>query len=330
MSRKVDHVISVASLARVLGGAVVGNSTAMITSVSALEQATETDLAFFADPKQRTRAAQSKVGILIVREADVAINAATKIVHSTPHTAFARALDVLFPSMPVVSGVSPQAYVDATAVVASGACVAPFATIGPRARIGAGTIIHSHTSIGADSAVGENCVIHAGVRIYHRVQIGNRAIIHSGAVIGADGFGFQPSQAGWKKVAQVGGVVIGHDVEIGANTAIDRGAIEDTVLGNGVKIDNLVQIAHNCRIGDHTAIAGCAGLAGSSIIGARCMIGGAAMIVGHLSICDDVIVSGGTLVSSSIEQAGRYTGVFPHTEHRTWAKIAAGLRRSGK
>ena len=162
------------------------------------------------------------------------------------------------------------------------------------------------------------------------VRIGDRCIVHSGAVLGADGFGFQPTREGWHKVAQVGSVVVGNDVEIGANSTIDRGAIEDTVIGHGVKIDNLVQIAHNVRIGEHTAIAGCVGIAGSATIGARCMIGGAAMINGHVSICDDVIVSGGTLIANSILHPGRHTGVFPTTEHREWTKIAARLRRSAK
>lgn len=330
MGRKVDCPVSVEALALALGATVQGEAAKIIHSVASLEQASDTDLAFFSDPKHRARAAKSRASVLIVRLADADINAATKIIHAAPHTAFARALDILFPAAPIVAGVSPLANVDPTAVIAATARIEAFATVGARARVGASTVIQSHASVGADCTVGEHGLVHSGAHIYHGVTVGDRAIVHSGAIIGADGFGFQPSQTGWQKVAQVGGVVIGDDVEIGANTTIDRGAIEDTVIGNGVKIDNLVQIAHNCRVGDHTAIAGCAGMAGSSVVGARCMIGGAAMIVGHISICDDVIISGGTLVSSSIEQPGRYTSVFPHTEHRTWLKIAANLRRSGK
>jgi UDP-3-O-[3-hydroxymyristoyl] glucosamine N-acyltransferase len=330
MSRKVDCPMSAEALAVALGGKVHGDPTKIITSIASLEHANETDLAFFSDPKQRTRAASSRASVLIVRQSDVDINDSTKIIHAAPHAAFARALDVLFPAAAVVAGVSPLAQVDPTAVIAPTARVEAFATIGARVRIGAATTIKSHASVGADSVIGEHGFVHSGAHVYHGVTVGDHAIIHSGAIIGADGFGFQPSQAGWQKVAQVGGVIIGDDVEIGANTTIDRGAIEDTVIGNGVKIDNLVQIAHNCRVGDHTAIAACAGMAGSSVVGARCMIGGAAMIVGHISISDDVIISGGTLVSSSIDQPGRYTSVFPHTEHRTWLKIAANLRRSGK
>lgn len=330
MGRIVDRPVTVAVLAQALGAKVVGDGATLIHSVSSLERAEANDLAFFADPKQRARAAQSRAGVLIVREADTDINAATKIVHPAPHAAFAKALDILFPAPELSAGVSPQAHVDATAVIAPTARIEPFATVGAGARIGAGSVVHSHASVGAESVLGEHCTLHSGAHVYHRVVIGDRAIIHSGAIIGADGFGFQPSAAGWQKVAQVGGVVIGNDVEIGSNTSIDRGAIDDTVIGNGVKIDNLVQIAHNCRIGDHTAIAGCAGLAGSTIVGSRCMIGGAAMIVGHLSICDDVVISGGTLVTTAIEVPGRYTGVFPYTDHRTWTKIAAGIRRSGK
>ena len=330
MGRKVEHPIRVDALAQTLGATVHGDGAIIVESVASLEHADDTDLAFFSDPKHRARAAQSGAAVLIVRPADVDINGATKIIHQAPHAAFALALDVLFPAAPIVPGVSPLASVDPTAIIASTARVEAFATVGPRARVGASTVIRSQASVGADCVIGEQGLVHSGAHIYHGVNLGDRAIIHSGAIIGADGFGFQPSKTGWQKVAQVGGVVIGDDVEIGANTTIDRGAIEDTVIGNGVKIDNLVQIAHNCRVGDHTAIAGCAGMAGSSVVGARCMIGGAAMIVGHISICDDVIISGGTLVSSSIDQPGRYTSVFPHTEHRTWLKIAANLRRSGK
>jgi UDP-3-O-[3-hydroxymyristoyl] glucosamine N-acyltransferase len=312
-----------------LGASVVGDGATVIQRVSDLAAAERGDLTFFADPRHRSTAAASAGSVMIVRENDIAINDSVKLVHSAPHAAFARSLEILFPNPAVVAGASSKSDVHPSADVAL-ARIDAFVSVGARSRIGRGSHIHVGASVGDDVVVGDDCIIHPGARLYAGVRLGDRCIVHSGAVIGADGFGFQPSANGWLKVAQVGSVVIGNDVEIGANTAIDRGAIEDTVIGNGVKIDNLVQIAHNCRIGDHTAIAGCAGLAGSSIVGARCMIGGAAMIVGHLSICDDVVISGGSLVASSITRPGRYTSVFPITEHRTWMKIAAGLRRSGK
>ncbi len=187
-------------------------------------------------------------------------------------------------------------------------------------RIGAGCVIGAGSSIGADS------LLHAHVTLYHGVHVGARAILHSGVVLGADGFGFAPdprTPGAWAKIAQLGGVRIGDDVEIGANTTVDRGAVEDTVLGDGVKLDNQIMIGHNCRIGDHTAMAACVGVAGSTIMGQRCVIGGAAMFAGHLALGDDVHISGGTAVTSDIPKAGRYTGIFPVAEHGAWQHNAA-------
>ena len=300
-----------------------------ISGVSSLELAASGDLTFFADPKHRLSASKSAASVMILREADADVVSCARIIHASPHLAFAQALDLLFPQAAHVAVISALAHVAASAGVRD-ARVDALAFIGERATVGAGTVINSQVFVGDDATIGEHCVLHPGARVLAGVRIGDRCIIHAGAVLGSDGFGFQPTPDGWRKVAQVGTVVLGNDVEIGANTTVDRGAIEDTVIGNGVKIDNLVQIAHNVRIGEHTAIAGATGIAGSTTVGARCMIGGAAMIVGHISICDDVIVSGGTLISSSIDVPGRYTGVFPTTEHREWTRMAAGLRRSAR
>ena len=326
MGRPVAKLFNAEALAAELGAPFIGDGSVLITSVASLGVATPGDLTFFSDPKHRQAALSSTASVMIVREADAHAVAGVRIIHPAPHTAFARALDLLFPAPAHVATVSDRAQVAASAQV-TGARIDAFSSVGHNSIVGAGTAIHGQVFVGDDVVIGENCVLHPGVRILAGVRVGHRCIIHAGAVLGADGFGFQPTRDGWQKVAQVGTVVVGNDVEIGANTTIDRGAIEDTVIGNGVKIDNLVQIAHNVQIGDHTAIAGCTGIAGSSTIGARCMIGGAAMIIGHLSICDDVIVSGGTLIATSITEPGRYTGVFPTTTHRDWTKIAARLRR---
>ena len=188
-------------------------------------------------------------------------------------------------------------------------------------QIGAGSVL------GADVKVGASSVIHPRVAIYDGVQIGARVIVHSGAVLGADGFGFAPdpslAKGAWGKIPQLGGLVIGNDVEIGANTTIDRGALENTVIEDGVKLDNQIMIAHNCRIGTHTAIAACTAVAGSTTIGARCTIAGAAGIAGHLTICDDVFVSGGTGITTDVTEPGRYTGVFPFAPHAEWQRNAA-------
>ena len=329
MSRSVAHPLSVGALAKALGAELIGSPITLIRGVSSLDQASDGDLAFFSDSKHRSAAERAAACVLLVRESDRDISSGTRLVHPAPHLAFAQALDLLFPAEKVVADVSARASVDATAQV-DGVQIDAFAFVGMRARIGADSRIHPHATIHRDADIGDDCQVHSGAVIYPGVRLGKRCIVHAGAVIGADGFGVQPGSAGWRKVAQVGGVIIGDDVEIGANTTIDRGAIDDTVIGNGVKIDNQVQIAHNCHVGDHTAIAGCAGMAGSARIGKRCMIGGAAMIVGHITICDDVVVSGGTLVSASIDMPGRYTGVFPSTSHRDWVQIAARLRRSIK
>ena len=329
MGRSVAHPLSVAALARALNAELIGDPDTVITSVSSLDGAGAGDLIFFSDSKYRTAAERAATSILLVRDVDRDISSGIRLVHPAPHLAFAMALDLLFPRDSAIPGVSPQAVVDATALIA-GAQIDALAFVGARSRIGAGSRIHPNATIHHDVEIGNDCEVHSSAVIYSGVRLGHRCIVHSGAVIGADGFGFQPGKNGWRKVAQVGGVVVGDDVEIGANTTIDRGAIDDTVIGDGVKIDNQVQIAHNCHIGDHTAIAGCVGIAGSSRIGARCMLGGAAMVVGHLTICDDVVVSGGTLVATSIDKPGQYTGVFPTTPHRDWMKIAATLRRSIK
>lgn len=225
--------------------------------------------------------------------------------------------------------------IHATAVIAPSAVVADDVSIGPHcvieegARIGRGSRLGPGCVIGAHSVIGQDCLLHARVTLYHNVKVGNRTILHSGCVLGADGFGFAPDPrhdtGAWAKIAQIGGVVVGDDVEIGANTTVDRGALENTVIGHGVKLDNQIMIAHNCQIGDHTAMAACVGVAGSTIIGKRCTIGGAAMLSGHLVLADDVDVSGGTAITSSISSSGRYTGVYPYAEHVQWQRNAAVL-----
>jgi len=229
-------------------------------------------------------------------------------------------------SMPI--SIHPSAVIDEHAHIAHGVSIAAHCVVEAGARIGAGSRLGAGCIIGADSVVGKDSLLHARVTLYHGVRLGERCIVHSGAVLGADGFGFAPmpgGQGAWAKIAQLGGVVVGDDVEIGANTTIDRGALEDTRVGNGVKLDNQIMIAHNVVIGEHTAMAACVGIAGSTRIGARCTIGGAAMLSGHLTLVDDVHVSGGTAITASIHQAGRYTGVYPFDEHRQWQRNAAVL-----
>jgi len=227
------------------------------------------------------------------------------------------------------TGIHETAIIHSSATIGNGVSVGPYAVIEAGAVIGDGSRIGAHCIIGKDSVLGKDCLLHAHVTLYHRITVGDRAILHSGCVLGADGFGFAPDprakQQAWIKIAQLGSVELGDDVEIGANTTVDRGALELTRLGHGVKLDNQIMIGHNCQVGDHTAMAACVGVAGSTKIGARCTIAGAAMLSGHLTLVDDVHVSGGTAITSDILEPGRYTGVFPYAEHRTWQKNAAVL-----
>ncbi|MFV0283874.1 MAG: UDP-3-O-(3-hydroxymyristoyl)glucosamine N-acyltransferase [Castellaniella sp.] len=223
-------------------------------------------------------------------------------------------------------GIHPSAVIADDAVLADDVHIGPLTVIESGVQLAAGVRIGAGCVIGAGSVIGADSLLHPHVTLYHGVHVGARAILHSGVVLGADGFGFAPDPrmpGAWAKIAQLGGVRIGDDVEIGANTTVDRGAIEDTVLGNGVKLDNQIMIGHNCRIGDHTAMAACVGVAGSTTMGQRCVIGGAAMFGGHLTLGDDVHISGGTAITSDVLKAGRYTGVFPVAEHSAWQHNAA-------
>jgi len=227
----------------------------------------------------------------------------------------------------IPAGVHATAVVAATAHIGDDVGIGPHCVIEDGARIGPGSRLGAGCFVGARSIVGAQCLLYPRVTLYHGVALGDRAIIHSGAVLGADGFGFAPDprarDGAWAKIAQLGGVSVGDDVEIGANTTIDRGAIEDTVIGDGVKLDNQIMIAHNVKIGEHTAMAACVGIAGSTTIGRRCTIGGASMISGHLVLADDVHISGGTAVTSNVDKPGRYTGVYPFAEHTQWQRNAA-------
>jgi UDP-3-O-[3-hydroxymyristoyl] glucosamine N-acyltransferase len=227
----------------------------------------------------------------------------------------------------IPAGIHPTAVIAADAHIAENVGIGPHCVIEAGARVGAGSRLGAGCFVGQGSSVGRQCLLHARVTLYHQVVLGDRAIVHSGVVLGADGFGFAPdprnADGGWAKIAQLGGVRVGDDVEIGANTTIDRGAIDSTTIGNGVKLDNQIMIAHNVNIGDNTAIAACVGIAGSTTIGRRCIIGGASMISGHLVLADDVHVSGGTAVTTSVNEPGRYTGVYPFAEHKQWQRNAA-------
>ena len=310
-----------------LGGELVGNGGVEIRRVATLEQAGEGDLAFLANPRYQGQLKTSRAAAFIVKPAhrDSAGDDRPCIVTDDPYLYFARVSRLFNPLPPIVGSVHPLASVrspiPATVAVDAGAVVEEGAEIGEDVLIGANCVIGRGVRIGRGTRLASNVTIYAGC------VLGEDCIIHAGAVIGSDGFGFAREADGrWVKIPQTGRVVIGNDVEIGANTSIDRGVLEDTVIGDGAKIDNQIQIGHNVHIGEHTAIAGSTGIAGSAKIGARCMIGGGVGISGHLAIADDVTVMGRTTIMKSIPTAGVYAGCLPQQTHVDWVRNFAHLR----
>lgn len=321
-----SQAIRLSELARRLDAEWIGASDPLIRSIAPLDEAAEGALAFLAHPRYRALLATTRASAVIVGTADRDATALPRIVTRNPYAAYARAAQCLYPLRGAVPGVHAGAWIDAAARVHPAVAVGAGACIEAGAVVAAGASIGPRCVVGEGSEIGEDCVLHPGVVIYAGCRIGPRSILHAGAVIGADGFGFAPEDGRWVKIPQVGGVRIGAEVEIGANTTVDRGALADTLIDDGVKIDNQVQVGHNVRIGAHTVIAGCVGIAGSARIGRRCRIGGAAGILGHLEIVDDVEVSPFTLVTRSIRVAGKYTGGVPAQEHAVWLRNAAHVR----
>jgi UDP-3-O-[3-hydroxymyristoyl] glucosamine N-acyltransferase len=304
-----------------------GDGSTIVERVATLEHAGSRDIAFLTNPKYRAKLATTRAGAVIVPAEAAPATKLPKLVSPNPYAIYAHVASILHPAALPQAGVHPTALVDPSATVAASASIGAYAVIGARATIGERTLVGAHGVIGDDAEVGDDSVLDPRVTIYGRCVVGARALVHSGVVIGADGFGLADDDGRWRKIPQIGRVVVGSDVEIGANTTIDRGAIDDTIVEDGVKLDNQIQIAHNCVIGAHTAIAGCVGIAGSTRIGAHCRIGGAAMIAGHLEIAANTVISAATLVFHSIDEPGIYTGAFPALPHREWKQVASQMRR---
>lgn len=300
-------------IAAQIGGELIGDPERAVDRIATLEGATPDAIAFLANPRYRAQLERTQAACVIVASAmqEAAVARGAAIVVPDPYLAYARLSQWwaarFRPAAP--AGVHPSAVVDPSAVIDPGASVGPLCVVGAHARIGAGTRLASRVTLG------DGC------------SIGARGLVHSGVVIGADGFGFAPHAGTWVKIEQLGAVRIGDDVEIGANTCIDRGALDDTVIEDGVKLDNLIQIGHNVRIGRHSAMAGCVGIAGSATIGAHCTVGGGAIVLGHLSLADHVHISAASVVMRSIRQPGQYSGVFPIDDNASWEKNAATLRQ---
>ncbi|MGE4368270.1 MAG: UDP-3-O-(3-hydroxymyristoyl)glucosamine N-acyltransferase [Burkholderiaceae bacterium] len=306
----------------------------VIRGLGSLTSATGDEISFLSNPKLAHQLATTRATAVVLtpqayEQLDPSAVAWQPVLCSQPYLLYAL-LAQWFDAHRLAhlpGGIHPSAVIHPDARLGNGVSVGPGCVIEAGAVVGNGTRLGPACIIGAGSFLGNDCLLHARVTLYHGVRVGDRAIIHSGAVLGADGFGFAPDpfrkEGGWAKIAQLGAVVVHDDVEIGANTTIDRGALDNTVIGHGVKLDNQIMIAHNVVVGDHTAMAACVGVAGSTVIGKRCTIGGAAMLSGHLVLADDVHVSGGTAVTSSVGQPGRYTGVYPYAEHVQWQRNAA-------
>lgn len=323
--------VALREIAEQLGGELIGDALIRIDRIGPLASATASTISFLANPSYKSQLTHSRAGCVIVddsmRTAASARGAA--IIAADPYLYYARLTQwwAARQRPALAAGVHISAVVDTSARIARSASVAALAIVEAGATIGECAVVGAHSFIGANAAVGAHSRLAARVTLGADCKLGERCVVHPGVVIGADGFGFAPAQGRWEKIEQLGAVRIGNDVEIGANTCIDRGALEDTVIEDGVKLDNLIQIGHNVHVGAHTAMAGCVGVAGSARIGAGCTVGGGAVILGHLTLADGVHVSAASVVMRSIQQPGHYSGVFPIDDNASWEKNAATLRQ---
>lgn len=322
--------ITLAELAAQHGLRLQGGGDLRIRGVCTLTPGKPGHLGFLANPKYRSQLATSAAGAVVLGEGDAAGSPLPALIAKDPYLAFARIARLFDPVPPPRPGRHPTAVVDANASVAADAEIGAFVVIEAEARVGSRAFIGPHSFVGAGAVIGDGTRLEGRNWIGPRCEVGARGRLNAGCVIGARGFGLAPTPQGWEEVPQLGRVIIGDDVEIGANTCIDRGAIEDTVIGNGVKLDNLIQIAHNVRIGEHTAVAANTGIAGSTVIGKRCLIAGAVGIAGHLSIGDDVVILARAMVTHSLPEKGAYGSGLPVAPAREWRRQVAQIRRLDK
>ena len=318
---------TLAELAAQLDAELRGDPALVIRGLATLQEAGADQLSFLANPQYRKFLPDSQAGAVLLTAADAEGFTGNALVVANPYLAYA-GLSHQFDRKPKAAvGIHPTAVVDEGARVDASASVGPYAVVEAGAQIGANVTIGAHCFVGARSVIGEGGWLAPRVTLYHDVRIGKRVVIQSGAVLGGEGFGFANHQGVWQKIAQIGGVTLGDDVEIGANTTIDRGALSDAIVGNGVKLDNQIMIAHNVQIGDHTAMAGCCGISGSAKIGKHCMLAGGVGLVGHIEICDNVFVTGMTMVTRSITEPGSYSSGTAMQPAAEWKKSAARIRQ---
>lgn len=320
--------IALSKIAEHLGASLVGDPNYLIQAVAPIERANAHELTYLVGGQYRKFLKTTEAGAIILNSKMAGDFSGNAIIVENPELAFARVLEAFFErkNSPAV-GVHPTAVIGQGSVIHPSAMISPGVIIGEGARIGANVQIYPNAVLGNSVRVAEGVIIHSNVSICEGTEIGEFSIIYPGAVLGSDGFGYVNHEKTWQKIPQIGRLIIGKNVEIGANTTIDRGAIEDTRIGDGVKIDNLVQIGHNVEIGDHSIIAGCTGIAGSVKLGKHCLVGGAVVINGHISICDGTIITGAASIMSSIETPGIYASGFQARPHREWFKMLARMMK---
>ncbi len=317
--------ITLKALVEKLGGELIGNDVE-VSRVASVANAEAGHITFITDSKYRKSLSDTKASAVILAEENRAFSDLPRIVTDNPYAYFAKVSALLNPQINAVFGLHTSSIIGAESKISATCAVGPNAVIGHQVSLADGVVVGAGCFIGDNVTIGKNTKLQPNVTIYSDSLVGANCNIAAGAVIGADGFGYANQDGTWVKIPQVGRVVIADDVDVGANTTIDRGALDDTVIEKGVKLDNLIQIGHNCIIGAHTVIAGCVGIAGSARIGKRCRIGGAAMILGHLEIADDVTVSPGSMITRSLKKSDTYTALMPFQRHEDWLKTAASLR----
>lgn len=322
--------LTLQSLAVATGTTLRGDGAYQIKSAAPIEQADVTDISFVRDKKYARHLQSSNAGALILTQDLAAGYAGNCLISANPYLTYAQVVTLLYPAQLPTPGVAVSAVVADDAVLGAGIYIGPNVVIASDAVIGSGSIIMAGCVIGENCQVGADNYLHANVTLAADTCTGERVILHSGVVLGADGFGFVPQATGWYKIPQVGNVVLGDDVEVGANTTVDRAAMGSTLIGNGVKLDNLIQVGHNVQIGEHTAVASCTAIAGSTHIGSRCQIAGGCSIAGHLSIADHVTITGTSMVISSIKTAGVYSSGMPAESNAQWRKNAVRFRQLDK
>jgi UDP-3-O-[3-hydroxymyristoyl] glucosamine N-acyltransferase len=321
------QTITSGDLVKKLGGELIGDSNIFINSVASLESAHQNSISFFNNPRYSELLKTTKAAVVIVNRESLSFRTGVSIVTDNPYLYFAKVSQLLNPIISLKKEVHKSAIIHPSCKLGKDIYIGPNVVIDENVSIEDGVNIHAGSMLEADSVIGKASVLHPHVVIKANTIIGKNCTLYAGCIIGSDGFGYAKDDNNWLAIPQIGRVILGDNVDIGSNSTIDRGALDDTIISSGVKIDNLVQIGHNCMIGENTIIAGCVGIAGSAKIGKNCAIGGAAMILGHLSITDNVTISPGSMITRSIKTSGTYTALMPFQDHEAWLKTAAKIRR---